>query len=385
MKTPRWIVALFVLSSFAAVTRGTVSAVPFRDLSFADASKAAATEGKLVFIDFYTTWCGPCKMLDEQTWTDAKVGQLVGEKAVALKLDAEKEGLAAAKRYKIAAYPTLLLLKADGTEVDRIVGFREPAKFIAEFTAAVNGKPSLARATEAVSTAANDRDAVKARYDLARELMRQGRLADALAEYLWCFDVGMVQVSSYSGVRLSFLLGDLERMAKTYIPAREAMEARCSEAEKRLLADPSDRNAGAEFAALCSHLGEDSRLLALFDQFPAGDKRRAALGHRAYKLLREKHRYADALEAVPYRVMAMPFDMNTRRPPQADARMEEANRRYVIGSGLDSIEVLAGAGDLDHAREMIDKLVAFDSTDDTKKQIAKRLAQAGKPELFKIE
>src|SRR5689334_17909830 len=127
MKTPSRIVALLVACSIAAVVRAAEPAVPFRAISFDAASKAAAAENKLVFIDFYTTWCGPCKMLDEQTWTDKKVGQLVGEKAVALKLDAEKEGVDAAKRYKIDAYPTLLLLKPDGTEVDRLVGFREPA------------------------------------------------------------------------------------------------------------------------------------------------------------------------------------------------------------------------------------------------------------------
>src|SRR6185369_2778338 len=147
-----------------------------------------------------------------------------------------------------------------------------------------------------VTSAATDHDVVKARYDLGRELARSGKSAEALAEYLWCFDEGMVQVSSYAGVRLSFLVGEIERLGKKYPPAREALETRCDAAEKRLLEDASDRQAGADFAALCATLGEDSRMLAVFDKFPAGDKRRLALGHRVYKLLREKHRYADALE-----------------------------------------------------------------------------------------
>ena len=125
----------FVLVLVAPSRAAEKSAVPFRELSFDAARAAAKAEDKLVFIDFYTTWCEPCKRLDKDTWTDAVVGKLVGDKAVALKLDAEKEGRAVAQRFKVEAYPTLLLLKADGTEVDRIIGYRDPATIrVEDFT-----------------------------------------------------------------------------------------------------------------------------------------------------------------------------------------------------------------------------------------------------------
>jgi thiol-disulfide isomerase/thioredoxin len=117
MKTFLWRWVALVLGSVACASgvRGAESAVAFRAITFEAATQAAVKENKLIFIDFFTTWCEPCKRLDTQTWTDAAVGKLVGEKAVALKLDAEKEGKALAQRYKVEAYPTLLLLKADGT------------------------------------------------------------------------------------------------------------------------------------------------------------------------------------------------------------------------------------------------------------------------------
>src|SRR5208283_2288937 len=126
MKTclPRVAVILLAICSGVLHAADPV-AVPFREIAFEAAAKAAASEGKLVFIDFFTTWCGPCKQLDARTWSDPAVGRLVGEKAVALKIDAEKQSDLAVL-YRIDAYPTLLLLKADGTEIDRLVGFREP-------------------------------------------------------------------------------------------------------------------------------------------------------------------------------------------------------------------------------------------------------------------
>lgn len=243
---------------------------------------------------------------------------------------------------------------------------------------------SAAPLSAADSAAGPDHEAVKARYDRGRELARDGRQAEALAEYLWCFDEGMPKVPSYTGVRLSFLLSEIERMGRTYTPAWEALETRCDAAEKRLFADAADRAVGAEFAALCSVLKHEERLLAAFDKLPGGDPRRAAMGFRIYKLLREKGRYADALEALPYRVMALQFDGASKRVPVND-RMAELDRRMLIDQGLDHIEVLAGAGALDQAREMIGKLVAYDGTEATKGRLAERLTRVGQPGLYKKE
>src|SRR5258708_1224581 len=127
------------LNSFLAVGLAlyatTLFAEPFSDLSFDAASKKAAQSGKIVFVDFYTTWCGPCRLLDKRTWTDAAVIQALEQKTVALRLDAEKETELAA-RYRIEAYPTVVLIKPDGTELDRLVGYRDPKTFLVDFTAA---------------------------------------------------------------------------------------------------------------------------------------------------------------------------------------------------------------------------------------------------------
>jgi hypothetical protein len=318
-------------------------------------------------------------MLDAQTFTDAAVGKLVGEKAVAIKLDAEKEGRVTAQRYKVSAYPTLLLTKADGTEIDRIIGFREPAKFIADFSDALAGKTAIVRALKAVEDAGEtvDRDTVRARHELGRTLAQKGDDAGALREFLCCFDEGMVKVSSFAGVRTSFLLGDLGRLSKRYPPAREALLERCAAAEQRVLRDTRDTRSVAEFASLCAVLGDDTRMLGVFDSLPRDDSRRRGFGLRAFRVLLPQQRYADALSAMPPESMFRLVELNINRPPGVnDPRVLESSRRFTVKSMLDYIETLAGANDAIHAEEMVTKLKKFDESAETNRKIEERLQRA---------
>ena len=109
---------------------------PFRALSYEAALEAARAEQKLVLVDFFTTWCPPCRKLDRETWPDPRVASWLGERTVALKVDAEKEA-ALARRYRVEVYPTIVIARADGSEIDRILGFLPPEQFVAEAEARI--------------------------------------------------------------------------------------------------------------------------------------------------------------------------------------------------------------------------------------------------------
>lgn len=97
------------------------------DLKFQEALDKAKADGKLVFIDCYTSWCGPCKRLSAQVFTQPQVGAYFNEHFVNVKFDMEQgEGPDIANRYQVRAYPTLLWLDGDGNVKHKVVGGLDP-------------------------------------------------------------------------------------------------------------------------------------------------------------------------------------------------------------------------------------------------------------------
>ena len=96
----------------------------FQKLTMCEAAEKAKAEGKMIFVDLYTSWCGPCKMMAEKIFPDPELGKYMNEKFVCVKYDAEKdeEGKALAEKYAVSAYPTFLILNAEQALENQIVG-----------------------------------------------------------------------------------------------------------------------------------------------------------------------------------------------------------------------------------------------------------------------
>lgn len=111
------IAALFLCSNLFS------QGIKFEHVTFAEALVKAKKENKLVFMDCYTSWCGPCKMLARNIFTQKEVGGFYNKNFVNLKVDMEKgEGPELAKKYNIKAYPTLLFINGDGEVVHTKLG-----------------------------------------------------------------------------------------------------------------------------------------------------------------------------------------------------------------------------------------------------------------------
>ncbi|NBC24389.1 MAG: DUF255 domain-containing protein [Bacteroidetes bacterium] len=106
--------------------------IEFRDLTFDEAITAADEENKPIFMDCYTVWCGPCKWMAANIFTNNDVADYYNENFVCVKFDMEKgEGLELAKEFEIRAYPTLLFINGDRKLVMKQIGApRDPEPYI---------------------------------------------------------------------------------------------------------------------------------------------------------------------------------------------------------------------------------------------------------------
>ena len=137
MKVRSFVASIIVIAAFAISARAEVE---FRNVSFSEAQKLSAKEHKPIMVDFYTTWCGWCKVLDRKTYTDDNVAKIANSKFICLKIDAEKgEGIDLAKKLSINGYPTIVFFDKDGGVIDRVVGYQDADHFAKSLEQAAAG------------------------------------------------------------------------------------------------------------------------------------------------------------------------------------------------------------------------------------------------------
>ncbi|MVZ61190.1 thioredoxin fold domain-containing protein [Sphingobacterium humi] len=136
MKTMRkqWACFLgFMMLCSMGMAAGRLDTVSFSKFKvYADAVQYAKKEHKYIIIDFYTDWCVPCKKMDKEVLQHPQTAYLLAGQFILLQLNAEKgEGLPLARKHKIQAYPTFVVLNPDEQEVGRVTG-AQPISLFAE-------------------------------------------------------------------------------------------------------------------------------------------------------------------------------------------------------------------------------------------------------------
>jgi len=130
--------------SFSAYTQG----INFEHGDWASVKLKAQQENKIIFIDFYTSWCGPCKQMAKNIFPLENVGEFYNKNFVCYKLDAEKgEGVKLAKHYGVRAYPTYVFANSDGEFLHQGSGSISADDFINLGKVALNPNTQLVNLT----------------------------------------------------------------------------------------------------------------------------------------------------------------------------------------------------------------------------------------------
>ncbi|MGG7666345.1 thioredoxin family protein [Dyadobacter sp. BHUBP1] len=132
------IMALMLAMSVAVAGEGDKKAaksadkgIQFTEGKWSEILKQAKKENKLIFLDAYTTWCGPCKMLQKNVFTRDDVAATFNGNFINVKIDMEAgEGPSLAKRYPIEGYPTLFFINGKGKVVKQLLGYQQPQDLI---------------------------------------------------------------------------------------------------------------------------------------------------------------------------------------------------------------------------------------------------------------
>lgn len=97
--------------------------IRFADGDFSAALKQAKAEKKIVFVDFWAEWCGPCKRMTSEIFSLPEVGEYFNTRFVCIKVDTDvpvnKELV---DKYKVTSLPTMAFIAADGKELRRVIG-----------------------------------------------------------------------------------------------------------------------------------------------------------------------------------------------------------------------------------------------------------------------
>lgn len=167
----RLIFTMFIGLSLSVQLNG--QGIDFFHGTFNEALEEAEGSGKMIFIDAYASWCGPCKRMAKQVFPLPEVGEVYNKNFVNLKIDMEKgEGLKLRKKLPVSAYPTFFFLDSKGKIVHQVKGGRSPEGFIKLALTAIQKNDNSAEYAEMYENGKRDFNTV---YNYVKALNKAGK------------------------------------------------------------------------------------------------------------------------------------------------------------------------------------------------------------------
>lgn len=363
----------------------------FAKMTIAQANAKAKGTDKVVVADFTADWCQPCKLMDRTTWRDPKVVDWLKANAIAVQIDVDKSR-DVAKELAVSAMPTVLVYK-NGEMVQRRVGYQTGEQLLGllvrtKSARKVDGMEAVVLPAPAQRGAGDvDKVSMQERLSAARELVADEKFAAATDEYVWLWKNIARKDPSMSGVRGSFMAGDMERLAQQHKPARLVFTQERDRAEARLKTEDKTFADLDDWIVLNGVIGDQEATLAWFDRVkndadvgPTFQR----VGFRLKRLLEDKGRWADLgrLQSDPIGALRQSYQMWKRMPAPAhfDAefkkQLDESHKKAFRDEAAMLYVSQLACGKEDQAAAVRDEALRLDKSGQMRAALVEKAVQA---------
>ena len=333
------IVATFICSGLFA------QGIEFEHGTFKEALAKAKKENKLIFMDCYTSWCGPCKYLSKTIFPQKEVGDYFNQHFVSFKIDMEKgEGIELCKKYMVKSFPTLLFLDYEGNEVHKMVGGKPAEELIAGAKCAIDPDLRIGTLKEKYKNGNREYDflmtyltALKRQYDrvnvavVSNELIETYSLEKFLTRDL--FYVVSGSMIKYGSKEYQYLLKN-----------KESILAKVDEKEYKDVFKNAIRTHLSQYANICKSLSDLNKEVDLCERdnmYPQIEALRKDLSYSYYLAQGQFRKWFDSKlqeaeqddENQKFFLLLRIGDEVVRNPKFKDSK-ESINRALKIGHDL---------------------------------------------------
>ena len=343
-------------------------------------AELATHPDKYLVIEFFNYNTIESKMVRDQIINSGPASEIIRNRYQVISVeqgkDPEKES-----QYKITRFPTLIIARTDGTEIDRLVGFQKPSGVAAIFKAAATGHSEIARVRE---QAAAPGSGIRDRMSLAAALKLRGDTVGAFNEYLWILDHGeRAEPKAYAPMYRA-VLEQLVFLAREYQPAVEELIKRQEAIENAAAAEKATPQAIARAYAMNEALGQSSRNVPLFLKIPKDSPLKRSLFSGVFLELVRMGKYQEVVDVVDLEDYIGSLYPRIRYEPGHHAHdghdhrtPSTALKRKLAIHASAACEALIELGQLDKAKRVAGRALEFLGKDksillDTRKAIAAR-------------
>ncbi|MEP4595862.1 MAG: thioredoxin family protein [Cyclobacteriaceae bacterium] len=159
--------------------------IQFEDLDWAGVKAKAKEENKLIFFDAYTTWCGPCKQMAKNVFTDSTLAAFFNDTFINAKFDMEKgEGIDLKDQFGVRAYPTYVYLDSDENVVHQTVGSTTIEEFMQHAKDALSPDKNLGFLEAQYESGNRDYETVKSYLLALKNAYKSDEMSTVASDYL---------------------------------------------------------------------------------------------------------------------------------------------------------------------------------------------------------